>query len=126
MDPYDHSILGRGSPEDWNPLRKSLGVTRQLAERVNVAAMSPHDELASTKFCLAQPGIAYIVFLPTGGEVSVDLSGVEKSLNVEWIHPVEGGITQAQPISGGKRQTVKAPSSEAVVLFLHSQAAAKP
>jgi hypothetical protein len=40
MDPYDHSILGRGSPDDWIPLRKSLGVTRRLAQRVNLAAKS--------------------------------------------------------------------------------------
>src|SRR4030095_6731354 len=28
MDPYDHSILGRGEPTQWEPLRRALGHTR--------------------------------------------------------------------------------------------------
>ena len=74
MDPYDNRILAKGSPDQWNGLRQSLGHTRRLAERLDLAAMMPHGDLASTKYCLAQPGVAYIVYLPEGGEATVDLS----------------------------------------------------
>jgi hypothetical protein len=126
MDPYDHSILGRGSPDDWIPLRKSLGVTRRLAQRVNLAAMTPHEELASTKYCLAQPGTAYIVFLPDGGEVALDLSGADARFNVEWIHPIDGTTTPADPIAGGGQRTLKSPHAGAAVVYLQSQSATQP
>jgi hypothetical protein len=118
MDPYDSSILAKGPPDDWKPLRQSLGVTRRLAERVNLAAMKPHDELASTKCCLAQPGAAYIVYLPDGGEVTVDLSGTDARFDTEWIHPIEGTTTAAEPVTGGAQRILKAPAAGPAVLFL--------
>ena len=42
---------------------------------MNLAEMVPHGELASTDYCLANPGQEYLVYLPEGGEVTVDLSG---------------------------------------------------
>jgi len=35
---------------------------------VNLAALVPHPELASTRYCLAKPGKEYVVYLPEGGE----------------------------------------------------------
>jgi hypothetical protein len=54
--------------------RRAMGQTRRLAERINLAAMTPRDDLASTGYCLAHPGEEYLVYLPNGGEVTVDLS----------------------------------------------------
>jgi hypothetical protein len=121
MDPYDNAILGKGSPDSWNDLRRSLGVTRRLANRIPLAAMLPHDELASTTYCLAQPGSHYVVFLPDGGEVSVDLSGAEGMYDVEWIHPVDGTSKSAAAVRSGSRATVKSPLAGAAVLFLKKQ-----
>ncbi|MGI8783300.1 MAG: DUF6298 domain-containing protein [Acidobacteriota bacterium] len=118
MDPYDNRILGKGSPEQWNGVRRSLGHTRRLAERVDLAAMRPHDHLASTKYCLAQPGVAYIVFLPGGGEVTVDLSADSGTFQVEWVHPVEGTITPGKPVAGGAKQAFTAPFSGEAALYL--------
>ena len=118
MDPYDHAILGRGAPEQWDALRRSLGQTRRLADRVDLAAMTPRDDLASTRFCLARPGAAYIVYLPDGGEVDVDLSGAAGSFLVEWIHPVEGTITKGEPVAGGGNRTLKAPFAGPAVVHL--------
>lgn len=41
--------------------------------RTNLASARPDGELASTGFCLADPGREYLVYLPQGGEVTVDL-----------------------------------------------------
>ncbi|MBX6311641.1 MAG: hypothetical protein IRY99_01760 [Isosphaeraceae bacterium] len=119
MDPYHNAVLGKGAPEQWTPLRRSLGHTRRLAERVDLAAMAPHGDLASTTYCLARPGTAYIVFLPEGGEVGVDLSGASGMFQVEWIHPTEGMITPGEPVAGGNRRALRAPLSGPAVLYLH-------
>ncbi len=118
MDPYDNRVFGKVSPDQWNALRQSLGQTRRLAGRVDLAAMLPHDNLASTKYCLAQPGVAYIVYLPDGGEVTVDLSAASGTFQVEWVPPGEGTTTPGQPATGGAKQSFTAPFSGSAVLFL--------
>ncbi|MCI0620546.1 MAG: DUF6298 domain-containing protein [Acidobacteria bacterium] len=118
MDPYDNRILGKGSRAQWDALRRSLGHTRRLAERIDLAATRPHDNLASTKYCMAQPGVAYIIYLPEGGEVTVDLSGASGTFLVEWVHPVEGTITSGQPAIRGGKQSFTAPFSGEAVLYL--------
>ena len=122
MDPYDNAILAKGPVASWEPLRKSLGVTRRLAERVDLASMSPHDELASTGFCLAQPGTAYIAYVPVGTDsITIDLSGSANPFQVEWIDAVEGTTTPAESVQGGAKRTWKPPRPGAVVLRLYRE-----
>jgi hypothetical protein len=46
------------------PIRRALGQTLAVANRINLAAMVPRRDLASTGFCLANPGLEYLVYLP--------------------------------------------------------------
>jgi hypothetical protein len=64
MDPYldpSHDP-GRNAPGEgkldsyWEGLREALGQTRRYAERMHLATAVPHDELVSSRFCLADPG----------------------------------------------------------------------
>jgi hypothetical protein len=118
MDPYDNAILAKGPADGWNDLRQGLGVTRKLAARLSLVAMTPQDDLSSTKFCLAQPGTAYIVYLPDGGEVTVDLSAAEGRFDAEWIHPIEGKSTPAEAVTGGGKRALKSPLTGGAVLYL--------
>jgi hypothetical protein len=59
---------------------------------MNLAAMTPRNDLSSTQYCLANPGKEYLVYLPDGGEVTVDPSAATGTLTVEWVHPVEGTV----------------------------------
>ncbi|MCI0539886.1 MAG: DUF4038 domain-containing protein [Verrucomicrobiales bacterium] len=118
MDPYDNRISSEGTPDQWNGVRRSMGQTRRLAERVDLAAMTPREELASTKYCLAQPGVAYIVYLPDGGKVTVDLAAVTGAVAAEWLHPVNGTLTSGGIIKGGANRTFNAPFNGGAVLCL--------
>ncbi len=126
MDPYldpSHDP-GRNDPAGgrpdpyWDPLRDALGRTRACAERMNLAAAVPHDELASSGFCLADPGREYLVYLPQGGEVTVDLSAASGFLQTEWLHPVQGTTVRAEPTAGGGRRTLLSPWPGDAVLYL--------
>jgi hypothetical protein len=118
MDPYDNSVLAKGPAESWEPLRHAMGHTRRLAERINLARMTPHGELASSKYCLADPGSEYVVYLPSGGQVEVDLSAAKGQLSAEWIHPTEGTIQQGEAASGGAKRMFRAPFSGDAALHL--------
>jgi len=102
----------------WTAGRAAMGHARRLAERVNLASLVPHPELASTAYCLAHPGQEYVVYVPEGGEASVDLSGATGEFQVEWIHPAEGKAAFAGSAAGGAARTFKVPFEGEAVLYL--------
>ena len=97
-----------------------MGRPRVYAERMDLAAAAPHDDLSSTGFCLANPGQEYLVYLPEGGEVTVDLSASPGPFAVEWMHP-EGIITRSEPAVGGAKRLFTAPFSGDAMLYLHRE-----
>lgn len=102
----------------WEPIRKNLGYTRRYAERMDLVRAVPHNELASTRYCLANPGKEYLVFLPEGGKVTVDLSAARGEVSVEWFNPATGKATQDPPVPGGRKVQFTAPFAGSAVLYL--------
>jgi hypothetical protein len=98
-----------------------MGHTRRLAERLNLARMVPHPELASTRYCLANPGEEYVVYLPDGREVTVNLSAGSGQHTVEWIHAADGTRRPADAVAGGSHRAFKAPFSGDAVLYLRRE-----
>ena len=80
--------------------------------------MLPHSELSSSHYCLAQPGHAYIVYVPGGGDVEADLSAVQGPLAVEWIRAVEGNSEPADDVTGGGKREFRLPFAGDAVLFV--------
>ncbi len=122
MDPYDQAVLTGGSDVNWEPVRRAMGVTLNLSKKVNLAPMVPRGDLASSGYCLANPGTDYLIYSPSGGEVSVDLSGARGKLRVNWIHPVDGGSTSGGVVTGGVQRVFRAPFEGDAVLQLRREA----
>jgi len=110
--------LNRSEAWTWEPVRKAIGNTRTYANRMNLAAATPRNELASTRYCLAHPGEEYLVYLPEGDEVTVDLSSAPGDFAAEWMHPVEGTITPGGTVKGGGKPEFAVPFSGPAVLYL--------
>jgi hypothetical protein len=121
MDPYDGSVLGKLADTRWEPIREALGYTRWFVDRRNLAAMTPADNLASTKYCLANPGKEYLVYLPDGGSVEVDLSAAEGKLLLFWIDAQECQCRASDTVEGGARRELKAPFSGRAVLYVRTK-----
>jgi hypothetical protein len=118
MDPYDGAVLGNRFDPQWEPIRRNLGYARRLAGRLDLAAMSPRNELASTSFCLADPGNAYVVYVPTGGKATVTLRETLARFAVEWFNPSTGRTIAGQPVDGGADREFTAPFDGDAVLYL--------
>jgi len=122
MDPYDGVVIGNRFDPKWDPIRKGLGYTLRLADQMDLAAMTPRGKLASTGYCLAHaaPDGEYLVYLPEGGEVTVDLSATPGELRVEWLNPTDGKTQGAATTAGGSRREFTAPFRGDAVLALRS------
>lgn len=121
MDPYDGLVLGKPGDPRWEPIRAAMGQARRLADRIDLAAMSPANGLASTGYCLAEPGREYLVYAAKGGVVNVDLSAAVGELAAEWFNPAEDKSVAAGPVAGGRRVELKAPFDGPAVLHLKAK-----
>jgi hypothetical protein len=99
-------------------VREAMGQTWRLAARMNLAQMTPRPDLSSTGYCLASPGKEYLVYLPKGGTVTVDLTAATGELAAEWLDPAKNKTVAAGTIGVGDRRKFQAPFSGAAVLYL--------
>ena len=119
MDPYDGKVLRKSYDPAWvEPLRKSMGHTLMLAQRVDLIHMVPEPELASSAYCLASKGKEYLIYLPEGHEVTVNLNGFPGVYQTEWFDPDTGEFREAASIEGGKELSLTSPFGSNAVLYL--------
>jgi len=117
MDPYG----GPDKPDADEAIRRNLGYTLRYANKVNLAAMVPRGDLASTGYCLANPvadGAEYLVYLPDGGTVTVDLSAASGELSVQWLNPSTGAMRFMGTTTGGASHSFTTPFSGDAVLHI--------
>ncbi len=94
------------------------GYTRIYAEKMNLASTKPHSELASTGYCLANPGKEYLVYLPDGDQVTLDLSVSSDIFLVEWMDTVHGKIISDKDAIGGDKRVFQSPFKNDAILYL--------
>jgi hypothetical protein len=122
MDPYEKSALVERIPENAEDVRRNMGETRRFAETMNLVAMTPHPELASTGYCLANPGAEYLVYQPKANEAFfVKLK--PGTYRYQWFDPAKDPGPGRGPIfSSGGTQRFKAPFDADAVLYLKTPA----
>ncbi len=127
--------------------RKNMGYVRSYANRKNLTEMTPQPELCSTSYCLVNAeskNAEYLVYLPSGqevamilkslgidkrpliylpsdGKVTVDLSSSPVELLVEWFDPQNGTIIDGETVHGGDSESFVAPFSGDAVLYIHKK-----
>ena len=104
--PYDQPMSAR------EPVWTQLGGTRTFMESLPFWEMQPHNELVESgeAFCLAKPGEVYALYLPSGGEVTIELLA-GATYDYAWWRPAngrDGQFESAGNVSGGE-QIFKAP-----------------
>ncbi|MGD0497809.1 MAG: hypothetical protein ABSC23_05170 [Bryobacteraceae bacterium] len=64
----------------------------------------PHDELVNNgNYCLAQPGQIYVVYLPHGGDVTVNLQPGQYA--GKWLNAFTGDSVPVEGVQGGAWKT---------------------
>ena len=81
-------------PKSWVRYRE----LRDFLEGLPFNQMVADNEYVERGFCLALPGEAYLVYLPEGGDTSIDLSDVSdgSQLSLEWMAILTGECKSGQ------------------------------
>jgi hypothetical protein len=68
VSPPDPSAGGPMAFDAFEPARLAMGDTVRFANRMELLAMAPRGDLASTRYLLADPGVEYLALQPEPGE----------------------------------------------------------
>lgn len=88
----------RSRDQSWRWAGIALGFFRDHA--VPFWDMHNADELVgnpahdNSRYCLALPDVAYVIYLPEGGTTSLDLGSSAEEFSVQWFNPRAGGQLQ--------------------------------
>ncbi len=78
---------------DYARLAHEFFVEQQVPfwETRNANALVGNAANNNSKYCLAKTGELYLVYLPTGGTTSLDLTDAQGDFSVHWYNPRTGG-----------------------------------
>jgi hypothetical protein len=114
--------LCTGVDPRWDAVRKNIGYMLDYANsKLALDKVVPQSSLASTGFCLAYAapsGAQYLVYAPSGGPFTVNLSATTATLNVEWLNPSTGQIAAPSTVTGGGTRSFTTPFSGDAVLYI--------
>jgi hypothetical protein len=127
----------------WDALQNTMGRTLVFAEQMNLAAVTPRSDLASSGYCLAEVGEDYLIYIPLDApalesarfihrfkrqirnfrrnfqlSVTVDLKTAPGRFTTEWFNPFNGDSKTGEPIEGGTSVRLTAPFKGDAVLRL--------
>ena len=107
----------------WNNFRDNMGYMLTYANtKLDLLKMTPQGNLSSTGYCLADnvaSGAEFLVYAPSGGSFTLNLSATTRTLKVEWLNPSSGAIINGGSINGGSSsQSFTPPFSGDAVLYL--------
>jgi hypothetical protein len=112
--------------EDWRSRDRSWDYGRiALAffheNKIPFWTMTNADELVgnpahdNSRYCFAQSGELYLVYLPRGGAAELDLTGARGDFSVAWFNPRTGGGLQpglVKQVRGGEHAALGLPPAD--------------
>jgi hypothetical protein len=79
--------------------------------------MKPAREIASTGFCLANPGIQYLIYQPAAGQ-SFTVNLPDGSYRCEWIDPATGTTEKKSNVAASSAPHQFSPPAQRDALLL--------
>lgn len=139
MDVLQNSPPGANRENDpdsnLTETRLAMGQTLRYAERLNLAKIIPHPELASSGYCLANPGSEYLIYQPFsdfrgrekmlqkigifGRKLWIDLRGASGMFRIEWFNPLTDEVFDGGTVSAGSTEFLRIPFTGDSVLYLY-------
>jgi hypothetical protein len=94
----------RSRDRSWDYCRIALEFFREhnipFWEMTNANARIDNDQNDNRGYCLANPGVVFVVYLANGGPTQLDLGQSSQNYTVSWFDPRSGGPLLAGAVTG--------------------------
>lgn len=109
----------RSRDQSWDYCRIALEFFRTekipFHEMHNADALVGNAKSDNSRYCFANPGELYLVYLPNGGTTDLDLTAAQGKFTVKWFNPRTGGPLvngSTNAVDGGKPTSLGNPPSD--------------
>jgi len=88
---------------------------RMLTDEMDIFTCAPHNDLLAARepdeaYCIAHSGTEYAVYFSDGGEVILDIRGLEGAATVRWLDILKSQWGEPVRVEGGKELKLRCPS----------------
>lgn len=96
-----------------------LGILYEFFTSLPFWRMQPFDGVTGDlAVALAEPGQVYVLYLPHGGDATLDLSSTSGRFSSQWLDPRTGAVTDGDVVQGGAKCSWKSSWQGDAVLCL--------
>ncbi len=119
---YGHKETMRTVDVDYlkAPGANYMTILYDFFTNLNWWEMQPENERVDNGFCLSRDVIDYVIYLPDGGVVNVDLRENVGIYLAKWFNPQTGSYNDTQKVVGGSMHRYQSPYDDDAVLLLHA------
>lgn len=119
---YGHKETIRAVDTDYlmTPGTSYMTILYDFFTNMNWWDMQPENDRVDNGFCLSRGVIDYVIYLPDGGAVNVDLRENVAIYLAKWFNPQTGSSNDTQKVVGGSMHRYQAPYDDDAVLWLHA------
>lgn len=116
------------APNHYTFVIKDEGAATQLAKlyqffsALPFSELQPFSDVTGNATALADSDKWYVIYVPHGGEISVQLAGAKGALKARWFNPRSGEFGPPMPVQRSDRQAkFTAPDTNDWTLLIESQ-----
>jgi hypothetical protein len=116
-----HIVGFRTTEQSWKgglAAERIIQSVQTFAARLSLDRFVPRKDLVDNGLCLADPGREYVIYLPRGGGVTVNLGRANATFGATWYNPRTRTDEDAQMLAGGAPKRLIAPDTDDWVLHL--------
>lgn len=110
--------LNERKDQEWEPIRRAMGLSRFVSEQLDLAALAPNLNRASSGYCLTDRDKTCLVYQPDGGKLDLDLRGFRGRYQVAWWDLPSPRAQAATTVRGGNRVSIRLPAKGAILVHL--------
>ena len=115
-----HVVRGFDLTGTESPGARYMKILYEFFSGADFHRLSPAQQLVDNGICAAWENTEYIIQLPSGGSVTVDLLRASGNFKVDWFDPSTGARTPSDPVAGGAKRSFTAPDNNDWILHIHS------
>jgi hypothetical protein len=119
MDPWGFDHMDPLAPAGSEDVRRAMGATARLAAEIDLAAMTPRPDVASTAFALYDGDQTAVVYQPYTDRACVHLRRDLRGATVEWRDLVDADQTATGTVTiRGESGLIKPPRAGPAVALI--------